>query len=522
MRTFWVLLLLVLVTAGYADVFRLKSGEVIEGELISENDKNIVVKIKYGIIRIDKSEIIPEEVKMPEKKTKPAQTLGEPIVVSKPISGLEPRPLTGFTSSEYLQGMHRWLDSQTDHKTGLLESYRPTADVYLEKQGATYDQALAGLSFLVLDDIKKAKAILDFYKKKWNGKGFSNFYYTPTGNPGLEGIAHLGPNLWIAILALHYDRIAGRQQYVSLAEDIVRWAMSLPHYHGGAAMSDRDEWRAPWTKVVSTENNIDYYAVLNILEGRTKDAELKMKIQQEKFGVISFLTNIVYNRKNGSIYRGFHEGVVDRESALDTVSWLVAAVGLKELREWKIDIDRFKGEMSDIKRAREWRIDIKKIIKFAERKFLVLDNDIKGFDFTDKTGAFKAKRDRMISIEWTLAMINMYCIYRNYYNELAGGQERLGNMKKAGILYKKADEFEHKAVFYLKQMDKTMLRLGPQRNLYAYPYATRSYWLVFYDSPWWKTPKAGANGAPAGSVASTAWRIFATRFNPLKGNGDLE
>lgn len=516
MRAFFILSFLVIAIVIYADVFRLKNGEIIEGELSSEDSKSVVIKVKYGTISIDKAEIITEEVKLPEKKTMPVkeQILKESNIALKPIPD--------FASKQLLQGMHRWLEGQINPKTGLLESYRPTADVYLEKQAATYDQALAGLCFLVLGDAKKAKAILDFYKAKWKGKGFSNFYFTPTGNPGIEGIAHLGPNLWIALLALHYDRITGKHQYISLAEDIVKWAMSLPHYHGGAAMSDQDEWRAPWTKVVSTENNIDYYAVLNILGDRTKDFDLKERVQQEKFGVINFLTKTVYDRENGGVYRGFHEGVVDRESALDTVSWLVSAVGLEELRGWKVGIEEPKKRKIDTERLKESRIDIRNLIKFTERRFLVRDSGIKGFDFTDKRGAFKAKRARMISVEWTLAMVNMYCIYRNYYNRLADCQRRLGNIKKADGLYKRADVYKHKAIFYLREMDKTMIRFDPQQSLYAYPYATRSYWLVFYDSLWWKTPKAGVNGTPAGSVASTTWRIFAGRFNPLNERGDLE
>lgn len=497
-----ILIFFISVSITYPDVFRLKNGEVIEGELISEDDKGVVIKVRYGTIKIDRSEIISPDYEPPKKEIKPVEIPKFPIKATKhEFIPSRCNIGTGFTTEENLQGMHRWLEGQMHPKTGLLESYRPTSDVYLEKQASTYDQALAGLSFLVLGDIKKAQAILDFYKAKWNGNGFSNFYFTPTGNPGIEGIAHLGPNLWIALLALHYDRIVGKPQYIKLAEDITRWAMGLPHYRGGVAMSNVDEWRAPWTKVVSAENNIDYYAVLGILKNRTKDPKLKEKIREERFGVIDFLQKTVYDRKAGGVYRGFHLGVVDREYALDTVSWLILAVGIEELRRWKIDTER--------------------LIAFAERKFLVSDEGIKGFDFTDKRGAFKARRPRMISIEWTLAMVSVYCMYRDYYYKLADEQRRIGNIKKAGKLYRKTGMYENKAVYYLREMDKTCLRRGPEENFYSYPYATRSYWLVFYDSPWWKTPKAGTDGTPAGSVASTTWRIFAGRFNPLGKDGGL-
>lgn len=473
----------------YADVFKLKSGEVIEGEVVSADEKAINVKVKYGTIKIDKSEIIPEQAEIQKKPVRPVRK-------GRRVSG----PL--LVTQERISGMKRWLEGQIHPKTGLLESYRPTSDAFLDKQAATYDQALAGLSFIILGDMKKAQAILDFYKAKWDGKGFSNFYFTPTGNPGIEGTRHLGPNLWIALLALHYDRAAAKSQYQKLAEDIVRWAMGLPHYMGGAAMSNLDEWRAPWSKVVSTENNIDYYAVLSILEGRIRDPKLADKIRREKFGIIDFLRKTVYDMEGGGIYRGFHEGVVDREYALDTITWLAAAVGIGELRNWGIDTE--------------------KLITSAEQRFLVSDEGIKGFDFTDERGAFKAKRARMISIEWTFGMINLYCIYRDYYNKLASEQAGFGNIKKARELYKRVNILDNKAKFFSREMDKKLLRFGPKEDMYAYPYATRSYWLVFYDSPWWKTPKPDAGGTPAGSVASTTWRIFAGWFNPLKHDGAME
>lgn len=491
-----VIIIIFLTVYGYADRFMLKTGEVIEGELVSEDSEGITVKVRYGTVKIDKSQLVPTKVKS-SKEGKIPKIIEIPFTI--PILPL--KWINEVTSPKLVQGMHRWLLSQQNQKTGIVESYRPTVDVYLEKQAATYDQALAGLAFLVLGDKERAKDILEFYKEKWDGSGFSNFYFTPTGNSGIESTVHLGPNIWIALLALHYDRVTGKDKYVDLAKTIVEWAIKLPHYRGGVAMSNRDEWRAPWTKVVSTENNIDYYAVLSILLKRARDPKLRKLFEKERFGVIDFLSKTVYDKKTGAVYRGYHEGVVDRECALDTITWLIAAVGIEELKRWGISTE--------------------KLIDFAERKFLVEDKGIKGFDFTDKKGAFKAKRARMISIEWTLGMVNAYCIYSNYCYGLAKKNKQFKGTNRIRKLYQKACIYEHKARFYLLEMDKKLLKFGPKKTLYAYPYATRSYWLVFYDSPWWKTPKAGASGVPAGSVASTTWRVFATRFNPLNAEGEL-
>lgn len=490
-----ILTILIALSPVNADIFHLKNGETIEGDLINETDDHVIVKIKYGTINIDKNELIRAGSKTVKNKIRQ-------ILIETPVFEKHDARIIKSTSQQDLACMNRWLTNQINKKTGLLESFRPTSDMYLEKQGATYDQALAGIGFLILGDTGKAQEILDFYKKKWNGDGFSNFYFTPTGNPGIEYTTHLGPNMWIALFALHYDRLTGKKQYQELAEDIVLWAMKLPHHQGGAAMSNKDEWRAQWSKVVSTENNIDYYAVLNILKERVDDKKFRQSIEEEKFRVADFLTKVAYDKKTGGVNRGFHKGVIDTERALDTISWLVPAAGIDELRRWRIDVEG--------------------LIAFVEKRFLVKDGGVKGFDFTDKRGAIKARRKRMVSVEWTLAMINVYCMYNSYYSKSAVRQTKVGNTDGADKLRKRADICENKAVYYLKQMDKTLLKFGQGGNMYAYPYATRSYWLVFFDSTWWRTPKAGIDGTPAGSVASTVWRILAGRFNPLNNNGGME
>jgi hypothetical protein len=472
-----------------AEVFRLKNEEFIEGDIVSEDKDSFSVKTKYGLINLEKAEVLSLE-------TKSLQDITLKTYFTQPSQAFFIN-----TPKEKLYSMGEWLSGQIYPKTGLAESFRPTSDVYLEKQGATYDQALVGIAFLVLGEAKKAKAILDFYKSKWKGKGFCNFYFIPTGNPGIESIAHLGSNMWIALLALHYDSFSGKKQYQGFAEDMVEWAMSLNHFRGGAVMSDKDEWRAPWSKIVSTENNIDYYVVLDMLEKRVSNIQFREKIHREKLDIIDFFKKTAYDVKTGGVNRGFHTGVVDSERALDTISWLIAALGVNGLRDVGINPDR--------------------LIAFAENNFLTVDEGIKGFDFTDREGVVKAKRQNMISFEWTFGMVNAYCIYANYFRQSADKQKQLGNLQKANKLYNRASVYEHKALFFTSQMDKKMMKFGEREDLYAYPYATRSYWLVFFDSLWWKTPKADMNGNPPGSIASTAWRIFAGNFNPLNNEGRI-
>ena len=474
-----------------AEQIKFKNGEIIEAEIIEENLDFITVKNNYGTIKIDKKQIVLEKNQI--------VSAGEKEVVLSPVKVKELPDEEKVAGSIELQSMYRWLVSRIHPKTLLVESFHPTADSQLQKQGATYDEALAGLAFLLVGDNERAAAIIDFYKERWRGNGFSNFYFVPSGESGLESTIHLGPNMWLVLLALHYDRICGQDTYLDFAIEMVEWARSLNHYRGGVAMSNKDEWRAPWTKVVSTENNVDYYAVLNILMPRIKDLQLRKKLKKEQAGVKDFLTNTVYDKQTGGFFRGYHLGIRDRQRALDTVTWLVAAVGIEELALWGINPQR--------------------LLQFVEKRFLVNDKGIKGFDFTDKRGAAKAKRIRMVSLEWTGGVINMYCIYSNYYHRLA---KKYQGTEQGSLFLHKARICKNKVKFYLAEMDKKQILFGDNRDLTSYPYATRAKLLVFSDSVWWRTPSAGSDGTPAGSVASTAWRMFAARFNPLSGAGKLE
>lgn len=474
----------------FAEEIILKTGEVIEGEVVSYDDEAIKIKVKYGVISIDKKQIFKDK-----KREKTVSMENK----RKPASKKTKKWVDSVTPTSKLRGMQKWLINQIHPKTQILESFNPTSDMQLRKQAATYDQGLAGIAFLELGAIKKAKEILDFYNKKWKGNGFSNFYFVPTGDPGLESTVHLGPNMWIALLGLHYNRITKSDRYMKLVVSMVKWTFELNHFHGGVAMSNANEWRAPWTEVVSTENNIDYYVVLEILSQRIKDLTLKEKIKNELEGIKNFLVMIAYDRNTGGMFRGYHSGRLDRERALDTITWLVLGIGLKKIDDWGIDILR--------------------LLHFMEKRFMVMDQGIKGFDFTDKRGARRAKRDRIISVEWTLEAVNVYCSYQKYYYKLAKANK---GKERGELFFMKSKIYRNKAKYYTMQMDKLMLRFGKKRDMCSYPYATKPKLLVFGDSFWWKTPANGNDGTPAGSVASTVWRIFAGRFNPLSEDGKFD
>ncbi|MFA6379141.1 MAG: hypothetical protein WCX16_05115, partial [Candidatus Omnitrophota bacterium] len=146
--------------------------------------------------------------------------------------------------------IYRYLKSQQMEQTGLVNSFTNTSDEALLYQASTYDQALAVIAFLLNKDDAAASRILHFYQSKWNGLGFANFYYTKDGQVGLEGTVHLGPNAWIAIAALQYDAITGKNRYHDLARKIVMWMTQLSHdVIGGISMGPVADWGANWREV---------------------------------------------------------------------------------------------------------------------------------------------------------------------------------------------------------------------------------------------------------------------------------
>jgi hypothetical protein len=414
----------------------------------------------------------------------PGQTPGRARAVS-PALAAAPSPQS-LTPSQ-AQRMYNWLIVQTYRNTGLVESFSRTADPCLRHQASTYDQAIAGIMACLVGDCEMAGHILAFFQEKWitEGPGFANFYNTINGRVEFESTMHAGPTLWIALLALQYEALTGSRRYRPLALEIARWAAALPHHGGGIAMGPRDETRAPWTRIVATEHNLDYYAVLQALEARVETEAGRRWLQRELQEVEAFLNQVVYDRLTGGIHRGFQAPeTVDRTRALDTVTWSLAAMGPATLRRWGIDPER--------------------LLRFAEAHFRVTVHGLEGFDFTDAAGARQAGRERMISLEWTGQMVNAYLLVARDLLEQFGetGDPRARERARA---------YQARAQRLMAAMDEQAIQ---ETTTLTYPYATLPNALVFADG--WRTPQPGQDGGLGGSVAATAWRLFAGSFNPLQ------
>ncbi len=433
------------------------------------------------------------------------------------------------------------LDKHSNQTTGLVESFQGTTGYYfddatkryyqqkeglLDQQAFTYDLALAVIMYTINDQKSKADQILRILK--------NNFYAVKNGYTGLltsyritsfdiwgedallAGIdgdrIHVGPNMWVALAALQYDQVNHTHKYLKFAIDIARWAYNLPHFRfpdgSRGAVSMGSGWGTNWSKVYSTENVIDNYAVLTILEQiyQQDPGKYQQLFEQRKFGlkkiryekacIKKWLLEIVYSRQNKLFHCGYNESGVDTTKALDTVSWSIAAIGPEEMIRW--GLDPFK------------------MIKCAEDNFLVQhdinDIAISGFDFTDEKGK-DPKRSRLIWWEGTGQMVITYQVMAEFCRRNQAPDQ--------------AAEYEEKAFRYIAEMNKmNELAKLPKGIL---PYTSiqprdREIINTFFFG--WEIPR-GKNGQWVTALSSTIWRVFGlSGFNPLvkeqKTSGGLQ
>ena len=379
----------------------------------------------------------------------------------------------------------RYLKSQQNARTGLVNSFSNTADLRLLNQASIYDQALAVMAFLLNRDEASAARILDFFNTHWSEEGFSNFYYTLNGETGLETTIHLGPNAWIALAALNYDAMTGKKRYAPLAKKITLWMARLPYSaDGGIAMGPREDWGANWREVFSAENNIDALMVFRQMARQTSDeSEQRLYCQRARW-IAEFLKKKIFSRKP-RIPVGPDSEVV----ASDVFAFALLAFEPRELE----DAFAFAPE---------------EMFRFLDEQFLVETDGIFGYDFTDLSSKKTFARRPMISLEWSAMIALAYVKMSDHEAKLFA---RFGDPASE----KKSRDYQERAAEILGELDKKAMASG--KNQLMYPYATKAWEQVFPFAPWWRTPQRGESGRLAGSLAGTCWRVFAEKkFNPFE------
>ncbi|MDP2912225.1 MAG: PilZ domain-containing protein [Candidatus Omnitrophota bacterium] len=368
-----------------------------------------------------------------------------------------------------IAGMYQWIKNHQSKRTGLVMSYEGDKD--LEEWAFTYDESLACQCFTLMGDQENAKSILNFYRdraEKAEG-AFANAYDSHTGKV-VEYHVHSGPNIWLGIAIVQYTKKFKDEAYLSVAEDVARWLITLQRLDKGFGIKGgpKFEW-------FSTEHNLDAYAFFGMLYKITEeDAYLEAQAK-----TLEWLKKNSFNRLECRLNRGKGDATI----ATDTFAWAIAAIGPQLLRESGMDPDQ--------------------IIDFAETNCLVTVNYIRqdggnskvtGFDF----GKYEhLARGGIISTEWTSQMAVSFSIMAEYYKDQS-------EFNRASYYNKKAD-------FYLSEVEKMIIsspsRVGQGQG--CLPYASQDDVDTGHG---WRV----ARGTRTGSTAGTAYTIFAKyRYNPL-------
>ena len=445
-------------------------------------------------------------------------------------------PLDSFKTAEI--ALKQFYESAHIGKTALIQSFLNTSPFlddtlhgrenvmktdsdYLGNQSFTYDMGIVSMAYILMKDYKRAESILDdladnFHVKKNGLTGLYNsylnqqydyYYLTPSGKRnlliiGIDGSRiHAGPVLWVGLACQHHYAETKSRRYIPFMIDIFKWCRALRHYkmpdgsQGGVSMGYG--WGLAWDNVFCTEHNIDYYAFLKHLKKiisiedfyiqetfKEKKVSLKM-IQNEIDSVLRWLKS-VYKSETGTFSRGINLNRKDSIEALDTTSWGIASLGPEWMKEAGIDPQRM------IQRAEE----------LFKVKVTVEGRSYEGFDFTDKTGYSKRRKEPCIWFEGTGQMIVLYSSLNSYYSQ------------KSDFL--NADLYQKKADFFLNEITRFSEDLKfPNRSL---PYTslnlqTNDVAYAFFD--WWPIAR-GKDGKWVLSAVSTSWKYFAQKkFNPL-------
>ncbi len=436
------------------------------------------------------------------------------------------------------KALMQFYESAHAGKTSLLQSFLNTSSFlddtlhgreevmktdgdYLGNQSFTYDMGIVSMACILMKDYKRAESILDDFSDnfgiKKNGltglynsylnQQYDYYYLTPSGKRnfliiGIDGSRiHAGPVLWVGLACQHYYAETGSRRYISFLCDIFKWCAELRHYTmpdgsaGGISMGYG--WGLSWERIFCTEHNIDYYAFLKHMKKiistddffireifQEKKVSLEM-IRKETDSVLRWL-KAAYKPETGMFLRGINLQGEDSIGALDTVSWGMASLGPQWLEKSGIDPLRMLQRAEDSFRV----------------KVTVEGKTYEGFDFTDKRGYSKRRKEPCIWFEGTGQMIVLYSFLARYYSGKSDFSAVDSCMKKADYFLREITRFSEELNFPNQSLPYTSLNLQGEDVAYA-----------FFD--WWPIAR-GKEGKWVLSAVSTSWKYFAQKkFNPL-------
>lgn len=202
---------------------------------------------------------------------------------------------------------YQWLLNQ-QQDTGLVGNQES------DDLAGVYTNALAAVCYLHQGDIDRAERVFDFYQKHFAHEfgpdtpgGFPQFANARTGEMLPDKDRWIGDNAWLLIAINHHKQITGSSKYDAMRTGITDWLLALQQPDGGVLSGFTKD--GPMTHY-STEGNLDCYAAL------VDHPEARRRIR-------AWLDRAMWVERD----RRFRMGSTVDESALDTCSWAVAALG---------------------------------------------------------------------------------------------------------------------------------------------------------------------------------------------------
>ncbi|MFH0880366.1 MAG: hypothetical protein V2A34_11690 [Lentisphaerota bacterium] len=449
-----------------------------------------------------------------------------------PLGKVAPR--MGFNTHKTQEEIDRFLAARTG-PSGLLASFGQTSPYmfstetgrfhvlyygkmgYLDDQAFSYDLALACIGFLLNGQPAQAEKILDalekdFYLLKNGSFGLYNSYLVSSRIPvedlsmGGDGDRmHAGPLLWVAISALNHAKIQRTTRYLEFTLDMVNWCRTQLTYYRfpdgeRGAISMGMGWGPDWTKIFSTEHNIDYFAVLQMLHSiyaesgpevreifnrkRMEDAWLRDEMDH----VGRWLKDVAFNPETYCFRAGVNEFGADNLKILDGTSWGLGGVGPENFAAWGIDLDRLIESAEKL---------------FSSRYTLPNGKGIDGFDITDVEG-YEHQREPLVWFEGTGQQIIAFAELARYF-------ARKGDLERARKYSERAVHLTQNmwtfSSFFNLNGSLPYMAIRPETN------------TIVKTLKWeWEIPRGKDDQMWVGSLSSTMWFLYCVHgfYNPMK------
>ncbi|MGK7877305.1 MAG: hypothetical protein AB4426_29615 [Xenococcaceae cyanobacterium] len=226
--------------------------------------------------------------------------------------GAEDLTVTNDELQQVAARARKWLLSQSDETTNLLDSYEDEQDI-----AYIYDQAVAAIALLSMGNIQEAEKILNALKDLQLDDPDPNKGGWCTATRASEGtclqfLNPVGPTLWVTLAVARYREVTGEDTYNQMAKNALDYTLQFQSADGGINLGSGQTG-------ASTEHNEDAYAALSYFHNVFPTAGYDTEAAEVK----SFLDTVVWH----TYEQRFEVGRGDGRDPVDVNSWGVLALG---------------------------------------------------------------------------------------------------------------------------------------------------------------------------------------------------